>query len=224
MQIPWKWAIFIFFLSIDVARAEANAARGAQLFSRQCTACHSVQPGEQLTGPSLSNIWNHKAGTVDGFRRYSNAMQRLDVTWDASNLDSWLGDPQRFLPGTSMAFPGIASSADRRDITAYLKAVAGHTSPQMPARSRTMVDMRAAPPEGRVTRLEYCGDTYTVTTADGKRAKIWEFNLRFKSDSSSRGPFPGKPVVIGASMRGDRAFIVFASPMEISPFVQATCR
>jgi hypothetical protein len=26
---------------------------------------------------------------------------------------------------------------------------------------------------------QYCGDTYTVETADGKVEKIWEFNLRF---------------------------------------------
>ena len=72
--------------------------------------------------------------------------------------------------------------------------------------------------------LMYCGDTYTVVTADGKNEKLWEFNLRFKTDSSKSGPPPGAPVVMGAGMRGDRASIVFASPEEISRFVKPSCK
>ena len=71
--------------------------------------------------------------------------------------------------------------------------------------------------------IRYCRDTYTVETADGKVEKIWEFNLRFKSDSSKLGPAPGKPVVVGAGMQGDRTSVVFNSPKEISQFVQPSC-
>src|SRR3970282_529052 len=49
-----------------------------------------------------------------------------------------------------------------------------------------------------------CGDAYTAETADGKSRKIWEFNLRLKSDSRKSGPALGKPVVIGAGMQGER--------------------
>ena len=86
-----------------------------------------------------------------------------------------------------------------------------------------IVGGRKAPPEGQVRSIRYCGDTYTVETADGKSQKIWEFNLRLKSDSSKSGPAPRKPVVVGAGMQGDRASIVFASPKEISDFVKASC-
>lgn len=85
------------------------------------------------------------------------------------------------------------------------------------------LDLKVAPPEGQVTSIKYCGDTYTVDTADGKSQKIWEFNLRFKSDSSKQGPAPGKPVVVGAGMRGDRGSIVFASPGEISSAIKQVC-
>ena len=67
-------------------------------------------------------------------------------------------------------------------------------------------------------------DTYTVRTADGKTAKVWEFNLRLKTDSSKDGPSPGKPVIVGAGMQGDRASVVFASPGEISSFIKQDCR
>jgi len=65
-----------------------------------------------------------------------------------------------------------------------------------------------------------CGDTYTVETADGKKQRVWEFNLRFKTDSSKDGPLPGKPVIVGAGMQGDRASVVFAGPAEIGNFIK----
>jgi len=74
-----------------------------------------------------------------------------------------------------------------------------------------------------VTALEHCRDTYTVKTADGKVDKVWEFNLRFKTDSGKDGPAPGKPVIVGAGMQGDRASVVFASPGEISGFIKQSC-
>ena len=63
-----------------------------------------------------------------------------------------------------------------------------------------------------------------MSTADGKTEKVWEFNLRLKTDSSDQGPLEGKPVVIGAGMRGDRSSVVFAKPSEISAFIGAECR
>ena len=57
------------------ADAAGDAKRGAQLF-QQCMACHSVQPGEHLTGPSLAHVAGHKAGATQGFQRYSDALKR----------------------------------------------------------------------------------------------------------------------------------------------------
>jgi cytochrome c len=62
----------------------------------------------------------------------------------------------------------------------------------------------------------------------GRRRKrrvppFWEFNLRFKTDSSDKGPEPGHPVLIPASMMGDRAFVIFAAPEEISGFIESKC-
>src|SRR6266540_4639185 len=210
----------------SAAVGAGDAKRGAQLFG-QCMACHSVEPGEHMTGPSLAHIWNRKAGTVDGFQRYSEPMKRLGITWNEAALDKWLANPEKFLPGTSMTFPGLKERKDREDMAAYLKAVAENKAPQtgggMMGMRGTKLDLRKAPPEGQVRSIRYCGDAYTVETADGKRQKIWEFNLRFKSDSTKLGPEPGKPIVVGAGMQGDRASIVFASPKEISEFVKASC-
>ncbi|MGH6832387.1 MAG: c-type cytochrome, partial [Methyloceanibacter sp.] len=45
------------FWTLAVAAA-GDAARGARLFQNQnCAACHSVSPGEHMTGPSLAGVW-----------------------------------------------------------------------------------------------------------------------------------------------------------------------
>ena len=76
----------------------------------------------------------------------------------------------------------------------------------------------------QVTSLRHCRDTYEVTTADGKTRKFWEFNLRFKTDSSDKGPPKGKPVLLRAGMMGgDRSFVIFNSPKEISGFIEQKC-
>ncbi len=217
-------------LSSFAALAGGDAKRGAQLFG-QCMACHSATPGEHLTGPSLAHVWNRKAGTVEGFMRYSDAIKRADVTWNEYSLDKWLANPAGFIPGTSMTFAGIDQGQARQDVIAYLKAVAEGKGPapvqggggMMMGMGRQKMDLKNAPPVGQVRSIAYCGDTYTVQTADGKKEKIWEFNLRFKSDSSKFGPAPGTPVVVGAGMQGDRASVVFSSPKEISAFIKLSC-
>lgn len=213
------------------AVAAGDAKRGAQLF-QQCIACHSVQPGEHMTGPSLAQAAGHKAGTASGFQRYSDALKRSGVTWDDAALDKWLANPQKFIPANSMTFAGVREPQARQDLIAYLKAAAENKAPQaepkggrggMMGMQARKLDLKSAPPEGQVTSIKYCGDTYTVDTADGKSQKIWEFNLRLKSDSSKLGPAPGKPVVVGAGMQGDRASIVFASPGEIGGAIKQAC-
>jgi cytochrome c len=219
----------LLVLAIPLADAAGDAKRGGKVF-QACVACHSVEPNEHMTGPSLAHIWKRKAASVEGFQRYSEALKHAKLTWDEATLEKWLADPQKLVPGTSMTFPGLKDRKDREDVVAYLQAVAENKAPEVAQRGGGMMgmrsqrmDLRTAPPEGQVKSIKYCGDTYTIETADGKSQKIWEFNLRFKSDSSKLGPAPGKPVVVGAGMQGDRASVVFASPKEISEFVRASC-
>jgi cytochrome c len=212
------------------AFAAGDAQRGARLF-QACAACHSIAEDEHLTGPSLAHVWNRKAGTAPGFQRYSDPLKRAAVTWNEATLHKWLADPEGFVHGTRMTFPGIKQKKDRDDVIAYLHAVSEGKAPPAPkgggggmmGMRRGKPDLHKAPPEGLVTGITHCADTYTVATADGKSQKVWEFNLRFKTDTTKLGPAPGKPVVLGAGMQGDRASVVFASPKEISEFIKPGC-
>jgi cytochrome c len=202
------------------AFAAEDAQRGAKAY-QACVACHSLEPGRHFTGPSLANVIGRKAGTVPGFQRYSDALQRSGIVWDEKTLDAWLGDPAGFIPGNVMTFAGIKDENARRNLIVYLKAAdsmpgARRAGPRLP-------NLKKAPPEGIVKAVRHCGDTYSVTTGEGKVHKIWEFNLRLKTDTSVTGPPPGKPVIVGAGMQGDRAAIVFASLAEIRELVKEQC-
>src|SRR6266545_8033497 len=159
---------------------EGSAARGAAVFG-QCGACHSMEPGVHLTGPSLARVWGHRAGTVEGFSRYSEALKRAAVVWDRTTLDRWLGNPQGVVPRNLMTFPGLKDARQRADLVAYLKAVAAGQAPAAAPGGRMMTgparpDLKALGPERRVKAIRHCGDGYHVTTEDGRTLPFWELN------------------------------------------------
>ena len=86
-----------------------------------CSVCHSVD-GNNGTGPTLKGIVGRKSGSVAGFR-YSHAMRSAAIIWDEVSLDRYLKDPQELIPGNVMPFSGIADSAQRAAIIAYLKTL-----------------------------------------------------------------------------------------------------
>lgn len=212
------------------AWAAGDAARGARVF-QQCAACHSVQPGRHLTGPSLAHVPGRKAATVPGFMRYSDALRAAGIVWTPEALDRWIADPQGMVPGTAMAFAGIREPAARADLVAYLEAVSKGQAPQFAGGGMTggmmgasePEDLRKAGPDAQIASIRHCRDTYVVRTRAGKVHRIWEYNLRLKTDSGERGPAADAPVMVGSGMRGDRFSIVFASPKDISRSIEERC-
>jgi cytochrome c len=118
----------LLLLLSSVSMAAGDPARGAAAL-QACAACHSTIAGTHLTGPSLANIWAHKAGTIQGFARYSEAMKRANIVWTDDTLDKWLRDPDAFVPGTSMTFQGLREERMRQDVIAYLKSVSEGKAP-----------------------------------------------------------------------------------------------
>ena len=94
--------------------AEDDVALGARAF-RACAACHSVEANRNMTGPSLADIWNCKAGSVSSFPRYSEVIKSSDVIWNEKTLDGYLENPAQFLPGNHMTFPGVPDEKTRKE-------------------------------------------------------------------------------------------------------------
>lgn len=203
------------------AFAAGDAAQGARVY-RACVACHSLQSGVNMTGPSLAGVFGRKAGSLASFLRYSDGLRRSGVTWNEDTLDAWLHNPEKMISGNYMGFPGIQDAKARADLIAYLKVASQDEALKAPA-PRPLPDLKNAPQNARVTAIRHCRDTYFVTVASGETTPLWEFNVRFKTDSSENGPLPGQPVVVGGGMQGDRAQVVFSNPREISGFVKEGC-
>jgi len=99
--------------------AAADAVKGKIVFAR-CAICHDVKPGVNKLGPSLAKLFGRKAGTVTGYS-YSAAMKQYGKVWNAQSLDAYITAPMKAVPGTKMAFAGIANPTDRANLIAYLQ-------------------------------------------------------------------------------------------------------
>jgi len=64
---------------------------------------------------------NRKAGTATGFN-YSRAVKLSGIVWTTDNLDTWLSNPQAFIPGTKMEFEGIPDRKVREELIVILKS------------------------------------------------------------------------------------------------------
>jgi cytochrome c len=104
----------------------ADVERGKAVFE-QCAACHSLDGAGDYDGPTLKGVIGRKAGSLEDYR-YSAAMKRSDVVWDAATLDRYVADPQAFIPGNRMAFAGINDATQRDDLIAFLAAATKDTN------------------------------------------------------------------------------------------------
>jgi cytochrome c oxidase assembly protein subunit 11 len=101
----------------NLSRFEASAApdpvHGEQLFTERCSACHALDNNK--TGPALRGVVGRKAGY-----HYSQALQATRLVWSQDNLNQWLADPKKFVPGVRMPVR-VLDNPSRRDIVAYLQ-------------------------------------------------------------------------------------------------------
>jgi cytochrome c len=97
-------------------RAVAQGESGSDLFEDRCAGCHFPAGGGQ--GPNLSGIVGHKAGSVAGFT-YTAALKDSGLVWTSANLDRFLTDPGKLVPGTAMPIH-VPDAAQRQAIISYL--------------------------------------------------------------------------------------------------------
>jgi cytochrome c2 len=100
------------------AAPKGDAVHGQQLYA-QCKICHSVDTDKNLIGPSLKGVVGRKSGEAVGFN-YSANMKKAGLTWTPQTLSEFLTAPMKKVPGTRMAYGGMAKPEDRDDLIAYL--------------------------------------------------------------------------------------------------------
>ena len=109
------------FGAAGVAHA-ANAAAGRQVFHAQCAICHSDKPGVNKIGPSLFGVVGRHTGSEPGYS-YSVANKNSNLVWTPAELDAYLNDPQKIVPGTKMPYGGLHNAAKRANLIAFLETL-----------------------------------------------------------------------------------------------------
>lgn len=102
--------------------ASADIESGESAF-RQCSACHQYENERNGAGPHLVGIVGRDIGAVDDWR-YSDALLDAEGVWTPERLNAWLTNPDDYLPGNRMAYPGVRSEQERIDIIGFLAAQA----------------------------------------------------------------------------------------------------
>ena len=101
------------------AAAPADKVRLGESVYARCQGCHAL--AYDRTGPRHCGLLGRRAGSVAGFA-YSAPMKASDIIWNARNLDRFLKNPGRMVPGTTMGYAGVPDPADRSALIAYLKS------------------------------------------------------------------------------------------------------
>jgi cytochrome c len=106
----------------------ADPVKGETLFNKSCRMCHAADSGTgNLRGPSLWTIVGQKRGSVTG-SKYSPVLRGIGGDWSYENLNIFISDPSRAIPGTDMILNSEANmskemlnDAERADIIAFLR-------------------------------------------------------------------------------------------------------
>jgi nitrite reductase (NO-forming) len=129
------------------AGGTGDAAAGRLVF-RKCQACHSMDAGKNMLGPSLAGVIGRKAGTLPSYD-YSPAMKNADIVWNAQTLDKYLSNPGKTVPGNKMPFPGLKTDHDRDDVIAFIASASGGQAGGAPAQQAQAAPPPSQSPQGK---------------------------------------------------------------------------
>jgi hypothetical protein len=178
--------------------ANANAAPtpGQTYFDQNCASCHTVDPAlTSRAGPGLYNLLGRKAAAVPNFN-YTDALSKAGAagkTWTKEELDVFLRDPNKDVPGTAMPI-GVADARQRAAVIDYLATQRGAA-----AASATATSAKAATDDSAAWTVDQPGDLHHIKPADLVKP--------YASESAGNGP-KGAPRPDGAMPAVPKGFKV----------------
>ena len=99
---------------IDEEHAAMLNCASSRLFALRCAECHSLSEKTHRAGPHLVGALGRRAGAVEGFADFSDALRSLDRAWTPGDMERYLVDPQGFAPGTTMTGPALTAEEARQ--------------------------------------------------------------------------------------------------------------
>jgi cytochrome c len=133
---------------ITALLAAASAERGANV-AKQCAACHTFEKGgPNRVGPNLWGVVGRPVASHAGFN-YSAAMKAKGGTWTIDELNEFLRNPRRHIPGTLMTYAGLPRGNQRADLLAYLNSLSDSPQPLPKAAEAKPGESAGAPPPAK---------------------------------------------------------------------------
>jgi cytochrome c len=115
-------ALLLLASPLAAAEPAQDVARGAAIYAQRCAFCHSLD--RNGVGPRHRGVFGRRAGSVPGYA-YSPALKHSELVWNEKNLNLWLQDPDRLVPGSKMD-ADVTDPTRRALLISYLKAVSAH--------------------------------------------------------------------------------------------------
>jgi glucose/arabinose dehydrogenase len=184
--------------------ASAAPSTGQVYFEHNCASCHTVDPNlTSRAGPGLYAVVGRKAGSVPGYN-YTDAMARAGAagkTWTRADLDAFLIDPGKVVPGTAMPV-SVGEKGERAAVIDYLASLRGKSA--APAAAAALANAGAGDGKAGAWNEDTPGKLHRVTVAD--------LPPPFASDSAGNGP--------KVAQRPDGALPAVPAGFKVSIFAQ----
>jgi len=108
---------------ISAMLVSADPARGKTLFSKGCGGCHDATPKMRIRyGPPLWGVFGRPRAAIAKFK-YSQTLTEAGGSWNDEELNGFISDPRRVLPGIDMDAKGYQELEDRADLIVYLRSL-----------------------------------------------------------------------------------------------------
>ncbi|MEX5745054.1 PQQ-dependent sugar dehydrogenase [Massilia sp. X63] len=156
--------------------ADAASIAGQTTFQNNCANCHSVDSNlSSRAGPGLFGVLGRKAAGVPGYH-YSQALIKAGAagkTWTREDLDLFLADPARNVPGTTMPV-GVPDKQTRAALVDYLAGLQGPVTAAAPAKAQVSAERSGSWDDNQPGRIHHI--------------KVTDLPPPFATSSAGNGP------------------------------------
>ena len=150
-------ALLASLAAASAAQAAPSTTAGQTTFQNNCASCHSVDANlSSRAGPGLFGVVGRKAAGVPGFN-YSAAMVKAGAagkTWTREELDVFLADPAKNVPGTTMPV-GVPDKQARTALVAYLASLQGAVTAAAPAKAAIPAERQGSWDDNQPGRIHH---------------------------------------------------------------------